>query len=61
MITENTVSTQYGTGATTLDTKFGTIDNPKSFTTALTSNFHSGGVHPIVFGAFGETNENNSS
>jgi len=48
---------QYGTSATTLDTKLGTTDNPKPFTTALTSNFHSGGVHPIVFGAFGETKE----
>ena len=27
------------------------------FTSAMKNDFHSGGVHPLVFGAYGETNE----
>mmetsp|Transcript_5394 Transcript_5394/g.5918 ORF Transcript_5394/g.5918 Transcript_5394/m.5918 type:complete len:374 (-) Transcript_5394:71-1192(-) len=48
---------QYATHTSKLDRDLGQPpDNPRPFTNALNS-FHSGGVHPLVFGAFGETNE----
>ena len=40
-----------------LDIKHTNDDGTHPFAKALQSQFHSGGVHPLVFGQFGETNE----
>mmetsp|Transcript_11318 Transcript_11318/g.14192 ORF Transcript_11318/g.14192 Transcript_11318/m.14192 type:complete len:93 (+) Transcript_11318:583-861(+) len=53
-IKTNDTRKQYSTDASKLDGNIGKPGNPNPFTNALNS-FHSGGVHPLVFGAFGET------
>ena len=53
---ERSCKTDYRRRASALDTKFAPDDPQKPFTRTLQQNFHSGGVHPIIVGAFGETN-----
>jgi len=50
------VRKEYMTRAEKLDIKCGANFNTRPFSEALKNNFNSGGVHPVVFGAFGETN-----
>jgi len=47
----------YMLAAEKLDIKCGANYTTHPFSEALKNNFNSGGVHPVVFGAFGETNE----
>ena len=41
-----------------LDLEFTNDDGSHPFAEAMRTQFQSGGVHPLVFGAFGETNDN---
>ena len=51
------VQRDYMMRAEKLDEKCASSYNTHPFAEALKNHFHSGGVHPLVFGAFGETNK----
>ena len=51
------VRRSYMLAAEKLDIKCGANYTTHPFSEALKNNFNSGGVHPVVFGAFGETND----
>ncbi len=52
------VRTDYKTRVGKLDDKFAPNDQHKPFTTAYTNTFATGGVMPVIFGAFGEIDKN---
>ena len=52
----NTVRRDYMRRAEKLDLECTDDDSTKPFANALKNKFNSGGVHPLVFGAFGEAN-----
>ena len=54
---EQSCKQDYIRKAAALDRKFAPEDQHHPFSEAIKKSFHSGGVHPIVLGAFGEANE----
>jgi len=53
---ETSICNEYRRKIRKLDRDLGSVDDTHPFTNAIQNSFHSRGIHPLVFGHFGETN-----